>query len=86
MEIEKRIEQEMEELRRTRDELRVQIHLGKAEAKDLWEELEQRFGEAESKTRALARRMEEPLDDIAEAAGLLVDEIRDGYRRIRAML
>lgn len=81
-----RFAHELEELRRVRDELRVQVHLGKAEATALWEQLETRFAEAESHARALARRAEEPMQDIAEAARLLVDEIRSGYRRLRDLL
>ena len=34
-----RYDEELDELRRIRDELRVQIHLGKAEATILWDEL-----------------------------------------------
>lgn len=81
-----RFESEMEDLRRLRDELRVQVHLGVADAKDLWESLEHRFGELESRARRLARGAEEPLEDIGEAAQLLLEEIRDGYRRLRKLL
>lgn len=81
-----RFSEELGELRRVRDELRVQVHLGRAEAKELWEKLEHRFGEAEGKVRTLARRAEEPVQDVAEAAKLLLDEIRVGYRRLRELL
>jgi hypothetical protein len=81
-----RFEEQLEELRGLRDELRVQLHLGKAEATDLWKKLEHRFAEAESHARALARRAEEPLQEVAEAARLLVDEIGAGYRRLRQLL
>lgn len=81
-----RFEQELEDLRRLRDELRVQVHLGVADAKDLWDRLEHRMGELEAKARRLAHRAEEPLEEIGEAAQTLVDEIRDGYRRLRKLL
>jgi len=82
----KRIDEEVADLRRLRDELRVQMHLAKAEAKDLWEDMEQRFSDIEGKAKQVARRAEEPLEDIGEAAKLLAEEIRNGYRRIREML
>ena len=82
----KRIDEEVEDLRRLRDELRVQMHLAKAEAKDLWEDMEQRFADIEGKAKQMARQAEEPLEDIGEAARLLAEEIRNGYRRIREML
>jgi CBS domain-containing protein len=81
-----RFDEELEELRRVRDELRLQIHLGKTEATDLWEKLERRFGEAEAQARALARRAEEPVQGVAEAARSLVEEIRSGYRKLRELL
>jgi hypothetical protein len=81
-----RFEEQLDELRRVRDELRVQLHLGKAEATELWENLEHRFAEAEGHARALARRAEAPLSDVADAARLLVDELGNGYRRLRKLL
>jgi len=81
-----RFEKELEELRRLRDELRVQVHLGVADAKDLWDGLEHRMGELEAKVRRLAHRAEEPLEEIGDAAQLLMEEIRDGYRRLRKLL
>jgi len=82
----RRIEEELEALRRVRDELRVQMHLAQADARDLWDEMEGKFHELEGKASTVARAAEEPLRDVGEAAKLLVDEIRDGYRRIRKAL
>lgn len=81
-----RYAEELDELRRIRDELRVQVHLGKAEATELWEKLEDRFEHAESQVRSLAKRAEEPVQDVAQAAKLLLEEIRTGYRRLRDLL
>ena len=85
-ELAERIESELEEVRRMRDELRLQVHLGKAEAQELWESLEHRFSEAEGKAKVMAQRAEEPLADIGEAARLLLWEIRSGYHRLREIL
>ena len=81
-----RLEEELEHLRRMRDELRVKLHLAKAEAKDAWEGLEEKFRAAESKAKRVARASEEPLHDVAEAARALLREVRDGYHRIRDAL
>ena len=81
-----RLSQELEALRRTRDELRVKIHLGAADARDLWERLESRYHELEGKARLVAREAEEPLHEVGEAARQLVREIREGYRRLRDAL
>ena len=64
----------------------MRIHLAKADAKDRWDELEHQFHRLEAKARQIAQASEEPLRDVRDAARLLIDEIRDGYRRIREAL
>jgi CBS domain-containing protein len=81
-----RLEQELNELRRIRDELRVRVHLARQDAKDQWEKLEKRFGELESHGKRLAERTHEPLHELAEASRHLVDELRRGYRELRGKL
>jgi uncharacterized protein YoxC len=83
MSIEEKLSEELDELKRIRDEIRVQIRLGKAEAKDLWERSEEKIGELESKVKSISNQAEQPLHDIGDAAKLLVDEIREGFKRIR---
>jgi CBS-domain-containing membrane protein len=82
----KRMQDELDALRRVRDELRVQIHLAKAEAKERWDALEHKFHEAEEKARLVARESEKPLHDVGAALRNLLHEIREGYRQIRKAL
>ena len=79
-------QKELSELRRVRDELKLRIHLAKADAKDGWDKLEHQFHRLETKARQISQASEEPLRDVRDAARLLIDEIRDGYRRIREAL
>ena len=81
-----RFQKELDELRRLRDELKLRIHLAKADAKDGWDKLEHQFHRLEAKARQISQASEEPLRDVRDAARLLIDEIRDGYRRIREAL
>jgi len=81
-----RIRSELESLRTLRDELRVRIHLGKADAQDLWDHLERRFGELEMHAKRAAQRTEAPLHELGESARHLVDELRRGYRELRDQL
>jgi len=81
-----RLENEIDELRRVRDELNLRVHLAKADAKDLWEKLEQQLHRLEAKGHQISRLSAEPLQDVRDAARLLIDEIREGYRRIRKAL
>ena len=81
-----RMERELEELRRVRDELRVRIHLGKKDAQDRWQQLERRMAELESHAKRAAQRTEAPLQELKDAARHLVDELRHGYRELRKLL
>ena len=73
-------------LRTARNELRVQVHLGQAEARERWEQLEKKWQHLEGRAGVLAGASRESLDDIEEAGRLLVEEIRDGYRALKALL
>ena len=86
MDIEDRLEHQLEEVRRVRDELRVQVHLGKAEVKELWEKSEAKLEDAEARVAAFKKQSEQPLEDLRDAAKLLLEEIHAGYKRIRDAL
>lgn len=70
-------------LRQQRDELRLQIHLARAEARDEWEQMERKWHDAELKLAAMGRGTRESAADVGAALGLLADEIGKAYRRIR---
>ena len=86
MDVGEKLSEEVEALKRARDELRVRIHLGKADAKDLWNEAEAKLSELEAKVKSVSAQAEEPLHEVGEAAKLLAEEIGDAYKRIRAAL
>jgi len=81
-----RIEAELDALRQTRDELRLQAQLAKSEARDLWGRLEDSFRDAESKVRRLLKEAEEPAEDVIEAARDVLEEVRAGYHRLRDLI
>lgn len=81
-----RFQKELDALRQVRDELRLQIHLGANEAKEVWERMEKKWAELEAKARFVRREAEEPLREVGEAARKLAEEIRHGYERIRRAL
>ena len=75
----------LEELRQKRDELRVQLHLASREAKDEWEELEEKMDEFSGKAKQLAGEagLRETGQGLGKALGQLGNEIKLGYERIR---
>jgi CBS domain-containing protein len=74
---------ELDELRRIRDELRVQARLGRAEMRDRWEALERSLDELEGKAKRASRAAEPTLRELERDVRKLATELRDGYRRIR---
>lgn len=78
-----RWQEELDGLRQMRDELRLQVELGRAEARDAWEGLEKRWQHLEGRTKQLRDSSREDLAEIREAASLLMEEIREGYRHLR---
>lgn len=78
-----RLESLKAELVQTRDELRVQMHLAKADARDEWEELEGKWSEFEQKMDKVEDAAEEAAKDVGEALSALGSEIKAGYKRLR---
>lgn len=77
------LQRELASVRRLRDEMRVQLHLGKAEVRDRWEELEGRLHDAEERVGRVLREAEAPMHDAAAALRGLLAELRDAYHRLR---
>jgi len=83
MERDDKLESLLSDLKQYRDELRVQMHLAKAELRDEFEELEARWEKLqprlENATRDAAQAGKEALDSLAEAG----EAILNGFKRIR---
>ncbi len=73
----------IDELKTERDELRLQMHLAKADLTDEWDQIEQRMEHLKSKAAAVAEASGEGAKDVWEAAQLVGGEIRDAFARIR---
>jgi hypothetical protein len=73
----------VESLRRDRDELRVQMHLLKADARDEWATLEKKWAHLQTKSEAVGASAGQVASEVGAALKLLGDEVRTGYRKIR---
>jgi CBS domain-containing protein len=80
------LEGELGDLRRARDELRVQAHLAKAEVRDRWAEAEKGLSSLEGRAKRTARAAEKPLQQLQADARKLVADLRESYRQIRKAL
>ena len=85
-EIKDRLHGEYEKLKQRRDELRVQVDLGKKEAQDAWDELEGKWEQLEGRFKVLARESKDAAGEVAAAAEVLLGEVKDGFARLRKLV
>jgi hypothetical protein len=76
----------LERAARLRDELRLKLALGKAEAKAEWERLEDRWEDLRNRLSGVEEASSETATELRKAAGSLLEEIAEGYERIRKAL
>jgi len=86
MALREKLEEELKGLRATRDELRVRLHLGKLDAQDQWEQIEKQWQHVESKLKVAGETGREVAEDLGEAASLAVEELKEGYAKLRKLL
>jgi hypothetical protein len=73
-------------LAQLRDELRLKLHLAKAEARTEWERLETKWKELQRKLPAIETASAETGKEIGAALKLLTKELTEGYERIKKSL
>ena len=73
-----RLDEEFQHLKQIRDEIRVQLNLGKREVDDKWNELDARWGELENKMVLFKRLTAQTADEVGDAIDVVVEEARDG--------
>jgi hypothetical protein len=80
------IEQVLAKLKAQRDELRVQMHLAKAELKDEWDELERKWEHVEGRLEKAGHEAKDSADDVGAALSTVAEEIGSAYQRIKRSL
>lgn len=73
-------------IRTERDEIALKINLAKAEARDEWQRLEPKWQHFQKRAEEVADTAGETSKDIGAVLGLLGEELRHGYERIRKSL
>jgi hypothetical protein len=74
------------DLKQERDELSVQIHLGKQEVKQEWEKLDDKLNKLNHRFDPFKDAVAEAGDDVWDAMKNVGEEIKAGFRRIRKEL
>jgi len=85
-EVTEQIAKALEHLKQQRDELQVQLHLAKADAKDEWTRLESQWDEIKPKLEAAREEVGKTAESVGAALGLAIDELKKGYERLRSRL
>ncbi|HHH35575.1 MAG TPA: hypothetical protein ENK48_01940 [Gammaproteobacteria bacterium] len=80
------LEELLEGFKQQADELRLQMHLARAEVRDEWQSLEKKLEELRSKAEVVRKEAGEASEDVLEAARLMAEEIKRGFDRIRKAL
>jgi len=74
------------DLERQRDELKLQVHLGKKEAADELALLGKRLDELREKTEPVRDAAGESASHVLESLVNVAEEVRDGFQRVRKSL
>lgn len=80
------IDSMIEELKQTRDELALKIHLASAEVRDEWEDFEKKLDHVRGQAKRVGEAVGEAADDVGDALGIVADELKQGYERIRKLI
>ncbi len=70
-----------DDLKRTRDEIRLKIHLGSRDMQDEWADLEKHWRAFESKAE-----LDKSARDVSDAVRILGSELKDAFGRIQKAL
>ena len=82
--------QEYDELLQTletqRDEIKLQIHLAKAELREEWLEIEKKWEHFKSRSERVLKEADSTASDVGDTFQLLGEELKEGYKRIKKLL
>lgn len=75
-----------EDLRQSRDELRLKMALAKAEIRDEWDVLEKQWHDFSRKLKSAGNEAAESSDDVGIALAAVGKELQKAYQRVRKAL
>lgn len=75
----------VDRLRQERDELRLRLHLGTAEARDEWDKVEAKWAEVEARMPQVKAELRDGGQNLRAALDMVTEEISSRYERIRKL-
>ncbi len=79
------LEKMKESIEQLRDEIKLKAHLGKAEAQEELDKLDDKWNEFLGQYKPVAEEAGKTMESAGEALGLAADELKAGYERIRKL-
>lgn len=73
-------------LKQQRDQLAVQIELGKAEAKDEWDKVTAKLDQLSQDYEPVKDAVGSSAESVFEALKLVAEEVQEGFQRVRKSL
>jgi len=83
---EDRIHKLVDDLKRQRDELRLQMHLASMELRNEWDKVDGKLADLTRRTQPVREAVGESAEEVWDAVKLLGTEIKQGFDRIRKAL
>lgn len=74
------------DLERERDELRLKIHLGKVEARDMLAKVDHKLDNLRLRAGKILDSAQDSAGNVQDSAKALVTEIQEGLKRVRKLL
>ena len=81
-----RLAELIQQLQTQRDELALQVKLGKAEAKEEWEKLNKQLNELTDQYQPIKEAVQETASNVIASLQLTANELKDGFKRIKDSL
>jgi len=80
---ERSLQSAVQDLERRRDELKLKMHLAKADAKAEWDNAERKWEQIRTELKRAEQGGGEAMADVRDGAKKLVNEVTGAYERIR---
>jgi len=79
-------EEMVQKLEQMRDEIQLKIHLGAADVRDEWTEVEKKFQHLRGRAERVGEAAEDAAESVGEALELAAKEVRQGFEKIKNLL
>lgn len=81
-----RLQKVLQQLEQERDEMKVKLGLAKLEAREEWQELEEKLEGLRRRLKVMGGEAKEASGDVGAAVDMVAEEIKEGFARLRKLM